>query len=77
MDGGVSASRYAYVGGFRRDVELRGWETVWDSVRGAHAHSFVQAHSKWDDIHAGGKLASARILQRQRNVERVERGDGE
>jgi nicotinate phosphoribosyltransferase len=51
VDGGVSASRYAYVGGFDATSNCEAGRQFGIPVRGTHAHSFVQAHSKWDDIH--------------------------
>ena len=50
VDGGVSASRYAYVGGFDATSNCEAGRQFGIPVRGTHAHSFVQAHSKWEDI---------------------------
>jgi len=48
-DGGFSASKYAYVGGFdaTSNVQAGKWLNV--PIAGTHAHSFVQAHSSLDE----------------------------
>ena len=48
-DGGFSASKYSYVGGFdaTSNVQAGKWLSV--PIAGTHAHSFVQAHSSLED----------------------------
>ena len=48
-DGGFSASKYAYVGGFdgTSNVQAGKWLDV--PIAGTHAHSFVQAHSSLEE----------------------------
>jgi nicotinate phosphoribosyltransferase len=53
VDGGVSASRYAYVGGFDATSNCEAGRQFGIPVKGTHAHSFVQAHSRWEDIKCG------------------------
>ena len=50
IDGGVSASRYAYMGGFDATSNCEAGRQFGIPVKGTHAHSFVQAHSRWGDV---------------------------
>ena len=51
-DGGFSASKYAFVGGFdaTSNVQAGKWLNV--PIAGTHAHSFVMAHSKLEEAEA-------------------------
>jgi len=48
-DGGFSASKYAYVGGFDGTSNVQAGKVVGVPIVGTHAHSFVQSHSSLDD----------------------------
>jgi nicotinate phosphoribosyltransferase len=47
---GVSASRYAYLGGFDGTSNLEAGRQFGIPCKGTHAHSFVQAHIGFEDI---------------------------
>jgi len=49
-DGGVSASRYAYLGGFDATSNLEAGRQFGIPCKGTHAHSYVQAHMGFEDI---------------------------
>ena len=48
-DGGFSASKYAYVGGFDGTSNVQAGKWLGVPIAGTHAHSFVQAHSSLED----------------------------
>lgn len=49
-DGGMSASRYSYIGGFDATSNLEAGMRYHIPVRGTHAHSFVLSYSSLDDL---------------------------
>lgn len=57
-DGGVSASRYAYLGGFDATSNLQAGRLFGIPVRGTHAHAFVQSFKSL------GELPSTRLKTR-------------
>ena len=50
VDGGVSASRYAYLGGFDATSNVEAGRQFGIPIKGTHAHSYVQSHSGWDCV---------------------------
>jgi len=48
-DGGFSASRYSYIGGFDATSNVQAGKILGVPIAGTHAHSFVQAHSSLDE----------------------------
>jgi len=49
-DGGVSASRYAYVGGFDGTSNVKAGQLSGIHVSGTHAHAFVQSYTGFHNI---------------------------
>jgi hypothetical protein len=49
-DGGLTASRYAYVGGFDGTSNLLAGKLLGLPVRGTHAHAFVQSYVSTSQI---------------------------
>jgi nicotinate phosphoribosyltransferase len=69
-DGGVSASRYSYMGGFDGTSNLAASELYGIPPRGTHAHSFVQAFRGLSDIN-GKKTITAQDGSEKNFTERV------
>jgi nicotinate phosphoribosyltransferase len=49
-DGGFSASKYSFVGGFDATSNVQAGKLLGLPISGTHAHSFVQAYSSLDEV---------------------------
>lgn len=72
-DGGVSASKYAYLGGFGGTSNVLAGKLYGMNVKGTHAHSFVMSYTSLSDLHSTKIVCNAgeEIGQTVEFVERV------
>lgn len=50
-DGGVSASKYCYLGGFDGTSNMKAGQLYGIPVKGTHSHAFVSSYTSFDELH--------------------------
>ena len=80
VDGGVSASRYAYLGGFDATSNVEAGRQFGIPIKGTHAHSYVQSHAGWGCVKnpklvaADGSVCEdfpALVLEKMKSLEAI------
>ncbi|KAF1780969.1 Nicotinate phosphoribosyltransferase family [Phytophthora cactorum] len=79
-DGGLSASRYAYMAGFSGTSNVLAGKLHKIPIMGTHAHAFVQAHTTLDDVKVtmlDGKNFLDVVLKYRTELGHTQTNDGE
>lgn len=64
-DGGLTASKYSYVGGFNGTSNVLAGKLFDINVKGTHAHSFVMSYTSLDDLRSTTIVSNAAATQGQ------------
>lgn len=79
-DGGLSASRYAYMAGFDGTSNVLAGKLHGIPIKGTHAHAFVQAHTTLEDVKistVNGHNLFDLVMKYRKQLDAMRTNDGE